>query len=53
MNFLYNGMKQGDARLLLLYNSVLEYTIRKIQENKLGLHYHKYLVYSDVNLSEV
>jgi hypothetical protein len=28
------GMKQGDALSSLLFNLTLEYTIRKVQENK-------------------
>jgi hypothetical protein len=32
-----NGLKQGDASTPLLYNFTLEYAIRKIQDNQLGL----------------
>jgi hypothetical protein len=53
-NFIRNYLKQGDALSPILFNHPLEYAIRNVPENQMGLKLkatHQLLAYvDDVNL---
>jgi hypothetical protein len=45
-----NGLKQGDALMSLLFNFALDYAIRRVQINQVGVKLnvkHQLFVYAD------